>query len=134
MTARRASGNWIAVKIPIWTRFHIHRGGHDAHLPSANPSHQRSVSSEPKVLNFSPLHVATKWGRTNMVELLLKHGAIIDSRTRDLLTPLHCASRSGHDQVVDLLLEKGAPISAKTKVRVITSWQNLQHFQRDHEM
>ncbi|KIH51727.1 ankyrin repeat protein [Ancylostoma duodenale] len=63
----------------------------------------------------SPLHVATKWGRTNMVELLLKHGAIIDSRTRDLLTPLHCASRSGHDQVVDLLLEKGAPISAKTK-------------------
>uniref|UniRef100_A0A915Q433 Uncharacterized protein n=1 Tax=Setaria digitata TaxID=48799 RepID=A0A915Q433_9BILA len=50
-----------------------------------------------------------------MVSLLLAHGAVIDCRTRDLLTPLHCASRSGHDQVVDLLLEKGAPISAKTK-------------------
>lgn len=52
-----------------------------------------------------------------MVQLLLQNGAIIDSRTRDLLTPLHCAARSGHDQVVDMLLEKGAPISAKTKVR-----------------
>uniref|UniRef100_A0A183F080 ANK_REP_REGION domain-containing protein n=1 Tax=Gongylonema pulchrum TaxID=637853 RepID=A0A183F080_9BILA len=62
------------------------------------------------------LHVATKWGRTNMVPLLLAHGAVIDCRTRDLLTPLHCAARSGHDQVVDLLLEKGAPINAKTKV------------------
>lgn len=65
---------------------------------------------------FSPLHVATKWGRANMVSLLLAHGAIIDCRTRDLLTPLHCAARSGHEQVVDLLLEKGAPINAKTKV------------------
>lgn len=52
-----------------------------------------------------------------MVSLLLAHGAVIDCRTRDLLTPLHCSSRSGHDQVVDLLLEKGAPINAKTKVR-----------------
>uniref|UniRef100_F1KPW5 Ankyrin-1 n=1 Tax=Ascaris suum TaxID=6253 RepID=F1KPW5_ASCSU len=50
-----------------------------------------------------------------MVSLLLAHGAVIDCRTRDLLTPLHCAARSGHDQVVDLLLEKGAPINAKTK-------------------
>uniref|UniRef100_A0A914R6E1 ANK_REP_REGION domain-containing protein n=1 Tax=Parascaris equorum TaxID=6256 RepID=A0A914R6E1_PAREQ len=45
----------------------------------------------------SPLHVATKWGRANMVSLLLAHGAVIDCRTRDLLTPLHCAARSGHD-------------------------------------
>lgn len=54
-----------------------------------------------------------------MVSLLLAHGAVIDCRTRDLLTPLHCASRSGHDQVVDLLLEKGAPINAKTKVSTV---------------
>lgn len=54
-----------------------------------------------------------------MVSLLLAHGAVIDCRTRDLLTPLHCASRSGHDQVVDLLLEKGAPINAKTKVSIV---------------
>lgn len=65
--------------------------------------------------NISPLHVAAKWGRARLVELLLERGAIIDCRTRDLLTPLHCAARSGHDAVVELLLERGAPIAAKTK-------------------
>lgn len=64
---------------------------------------------------YSPLHVAAKWGRVNLVKLLLENGAVIDCRTRDLLTPLHCAARSGHDLVVDLLLEKQAPIGAKTK-------------------
>lgn len=64
-----------------------------------------------------------------MVSLLLAHGAVIDCRTRDLLTPLHCASRSGHDQVVDLLLEKGAPINAKTKVSsILVPFQHGIHF------
>lgn len=66
--------------------------------------------------NISPLHVAAKWGKTNMVALLLEKGANIESKTRDGLTPLHCAARSGHEQVVDMLLERGAPISSKTKV------------------
>lgn len=61
------------------------------------------------------MHVAAKWGRVKLIELLLDRGAIIDCRTRDLLTPLHCAARSGHDAVVEILVEKQAPISAKTK-------------------
>lgn len=66
--------------------------------------------------NITPLHVAAKWGKSNMVSLLLEKGANIESKTRDGLTPLHCAARSGHEQVVDMLLERGAPISCKTKV------------------
>lgn len=66
--------------------------------------------------SITPLHVASKWGKTSMVTLLLDCGATIDSKTRDGLTPLHCAARSGHEQVVDMLLERGAPISSKTKV------------------
>lgn len=66
--------------------------------------------------NITPIHVASKWGKINMVTLLVAKGADIQAKTRDGLTPLHCAARSGHDQVVDMLLENGAPIHAKTKV------------------
>jgi ankyrin len=66
--------------------------------------------------NITPLHVACKWGKINMVSLLINKGADIEAKTRDGLTPLHCAARSGHDQVVDLLLESKAPIRSKTKV------------------
>lgn len=65
---------------------------------------------------ITPLHVASKWGKVNMVSLLLDYKAKIDSATQDGLTPLHCASRSGHKSVVELLIERGAPISPKTKV------------------
>lgn len=67
--------------------------------------------------NISPLHVAAKWGKNNMVKILLENSAQIDAKTRDGLTPLHCAARSGHEQVVSTLLENSAPISARTKVR-----------------
>lgn len=67
--------------------------------------------------NITPLHVACKWGKINMVSLLITKGADIEAKTRDGLTPLHCAARSGHDQVVDLLLESKAPMRSKTKVQ-----------------
>ena len=60
--------------------------------------------------------MASKWGKANMVTLLLDSGAAIENHTRDGLTPLHCAARSGHDQVVDLLVERGAAVDSKTKV------------------
>lgn len=69
--------------------------------------------------NISPLHVAAKWGKSNLVALLLERGAHIEAKTRDGLTPLHCAARSGHEQVVDMMLERGAPISCKTKVWIL---------------
>src|SRR3569832_794349 len=59
--------------------------------------------------NITPLHVCSKWGRANMVSLLLAHGAVIDCRTRDLLTPLHCAARSGQDNVTS----KNIPVDIK---------------------
>lgn len=76
--------------------------------------------------NISPLHVAAKWGKNNMVKILLENSAQIDAKTRDGLTPLHCAARSGHEQVVSTLLENSAPISARTKVyNVLLSFLSL---------
>ena len=66
--------------------------------------------------NISPLHVAAKWGKNNLVKILIESNAALDAKTRDGLTPLHCAARSGHEQVVTTLLEHSAPISARTKV------------------
>ena len=70
--------------------------------------------------------MASKWGKANMVTLLLDSGAAIENHTRDGLTPLHCAARSGHDQVVDLLVERGAAVDSKTKVapRSLTSYRS----------
>lgn len=80
-------------------------------------SQLRDISPLPQH-NISPLHVAAKWGKNNMVKILLENSAQIDAKTRDGLTPLHCAARSGHEQVVSTLLENSAPISARTKVTI----------------
>lgn len=32
--------------------------------------------------NITPLHVASRWGKSNMVTLLLDHEAVIEERTR----------------------------------------------------
>lgn len=78
--------------------------------------------------NISPLHVAAKWGKNNMVKILLENSAQIDAKTRDGLTPLHCAARSGHEQVVSTLLENSAPISARTKVTTLLTCVRLKRF------
>lgn len=67
--------------------------------------------------------MAAKWGKNNMVKILLENSAQIDAKTRDGLTPLHCAARSGHEEVVNTLLENSAPISARTKVRYNESFR-----------
>lgn len=60
--------------------------------------------------------MAAKWGKLNMVNLLIQLGANIEAKTRDGLTPLHCAARSGHDHVIERLLQSNAPRTLKTKV------------------
>lgn len=75
--------------------------------------------------NITPLHVAAKWGRIDMVKLLLDNGALFDSRTRDGLTPLHCAARSGHNSVCTMLIDAGCNPSAKTRVSTVFYWNYI---------
>jgi len=78
--------------------------------------HKLKVIFFQKQHNITPLHVAAKWGKLNMVDLLIQLGANIEAKTRDGLTPLHCAARSGHDHVIERLLQSNAPRTLKTKV------------------
>lgn len=56
----------------------------------------------------TPLGMASRWGHTEMVEFLLKHGADPNKAGAPWATPLAWARKKGHDEIVVLLLEAGA--------------------------
>ena len=57
------------------------------------------------------LHLASYWGRIDIVRLLLTEGADITIAANDGMTALHLASRNGHLDIVRLLLTEGADIT-----------------------
>ncbi|ODH49779.1 hypothetical protein GX48_04157 [Paracoccidioides brasiliensis] len=61
----------------------------------------------------TPLFWAATRGHRDVVELLLDHGANINSKDRDKLTALHIAVTGEHKEVVSLLLDRSARIEVK---------------------
>ncbi|XP_035693850.1 ankyrin-3-like [Branchiostoma floridae] len=61
----------------------------------------------------TPLHNAAIGGHVGVAELLLKYGALVDSRDTFEATPLHCAATGGHVGVVELLLKVGAWVDCR---------------------
>jgi len=59
----------------------------------------------------TPLHLAAAGGHEEILEVLLLHGAPINSRRSYGNTPIHYAVINGHVGAVNLLLSKGADIS-----------------------
>jgi hypothetical protein len=59
--------------------------------------------------NHSLMHTACREGHTDVVDLLIKHGADVNvQRTNDGATALYIASQFGHTTIVDLLLKASA--------------------------
>jgi ankyrin repeat protein len=56
----------------------------------------------------SPIHLASMYGQTKSVQLLLSLGADIHTRDGDGCTALHLAVMSNHQSTVHLLLLQGA--------------------------
>lgn len=68
------------------------------------------------------LHVSSRLGSIEAVQLLLQNNATRDATTKELYTPLHIAVKEGHEEVIQLLLDSGAKQKVKTKV---CHWQGL---------
>uniref|UniRef100_A0A8C3EAD3 Ankyrin-1 n=1 Tax=Corvus moneduloides TaxID=1196302 RepID=A0A8C3EAD3_CORMO len=57
---------------------------------------------------FTPLHVAAKYGKVDVAELLLAHDAHPNAAGKNGLTPLHVAVHHNNLEIVKLLLPKGS--------------------------
>ena len=62
------------------------------------------------------LATAALMGHTEIVALLLEHGADINARSRDGGTPLHAAAFLGRAEIVKLLLNKGADTAIRNNM------------------
>lgn len=61
------------------------------------------------------LHIASRLGNSDIVVLLLQHGAAVDATTKDHYTALHIAAKEGQEEVASVLLEHGASLTSTTK-------------------
>lgn len=62
---------------------------------------------------MSPLHTASRYGRADVVRVLLDHKADPDAAVAETgATALHLAAANGHGEVVELLLRRGAKVDA----------------------
>uniref|UniRef100_A0A3Q1EFS7 Ankyrin 3 n=1 Tax=Acanthochromis polyacanthus TaxID=80966 RepID=A0A3Q1EFS7_9TELE len=64
---------------------------------------------------FTPLHVAAKYGKLEVANLLLQKNAPPDAAGKSGLTPLHVAAHYDHQKVALLLLNQGASPHAAAK-------------------
>lgn len=71
----------------------------------------------------TPLHIASRLGKTDIVQLLLQHMAHPDAATTNGYTPLHISAREGQFETAAVLLEAGASHSLATKVNTRTDAQ-----------
>lgn len=63
----------------------------------------------------TPLHLAAKAGKTNVVRELVRIGGkrVVDDEDEDSNTPLHLAALAGNSKVAGVLIDAGADICAR---------------------
>ena len=63
------------------------------------------------VLGHTPMTIAAAWGHTEVVKLLLDHGASVDQQDNDGISALQCAASTTKSEMVKLLLDRGADVN-----------------------
>ncbi|KAM4624549.1 poly [ADP-ribose] polymerase tankyrase-2 [Polymixia lowei] len=90
--AREADLAWVKKHLALETINFKHPHTHETAL------HCASTSPYPK--------------RKQVCELLLRKGANVNEKTKDLLTPLHLASEKSHNDVIEVLVKHEAKVNA----------------------
>jgi ankyrin repeat protein len=80
-------------------------------LLTANHSLVGLLSSD----GWTPLHLASFFGKTEAARLLLNKGALVNVTSTNQMEnmPLHAAAAGRHFEIVKLLIENGAPVNAR---------------------
>ncbi|KAL8846507.1 MAG: hypothetical protein Q9221_008410 [Calogaya cf. arnoldii] len=60
----------------------------------------------------TPLHKAAAHGNEAMVDLLIKNGAHMEAKDKELMTPIHYACEAGNEKIVAQLLSKKSSLEA----------------------
>jgi ankyrin repeat protein len=88
----------------------------------------RSSGAEEKCMTV--LHFAAEGGHAEALKLLIKHGAMVDSRSTSLSTPFYRAARSGSLEALKTLYDAGADINAKTWDHWTPLFESISHGRR----
>ena len=114
-TARQA---WISIDVGVDTEEPIDQISHYLSNLKARRASDNVQTTIPPQLAFdvgdTPLHSAARWGRIEIVNMLIDAGAQIDPKNALNQTPLHYAVVYQHSEVVKALLKAGADPKIKT--------------------
>ncbi len=77
---------------------------------------ERGAEIESRLVDKSPLELASSNGHLEAVKLLLWEEAKVDSANRHNRTPLWFAAHEGHAEVADVLLQHGADINTRSSI------------------
>jgi ankyrin repeat protein len=86
--------------------------GEPANLQKWIARHPREINKQFGAFCETLLHVAARWGREDLADLLIAGGADVEGRNEIDERPLHVAAQHGRPTVVKLLLSKGADVGA----------------------
>ena len=84
------------------------------HLIAEHPEHLNARGG----VYVTPMHAAAGAGHTDILTLLLDHGAVVGSKNWGDGTPLHEASWNGKVEAAQCLLDRGADINDQNKSRL----------------
>lgn len=91
-------------------------------LRTMNVSDSAQSKSHPTVLSkndlgMSAIHVASIFGLTEMVDLLIEKGSDVNAADLQGMTPLHLVAQKGHQKLIMLLLHHNSSINQPDKKR-----------------